>query len=150
MTEASDVERAERIGRSRARLFAFQGLLFMIWQTTFFTAPAHATLRTVDTVKISAWLVWAVLLLVLLATGGGLLRGKAVRALLDDELTRRNRTHAYIAGFWAAVLSAIAVYFIGMFEVVTGREAIHLILSIAIGTAMFVFGMRERRSGKLG
>jgi hypothetical protein len=146
MTHLSDVERADRIGRKRARLFAFQGLLFLIWQTTFYTSPAAGPLRTVDSIKISAWLVWAMLLLVLLATGGGFLRGKEVRALLDDELTRRNRTHAYVAGFWAAVLSALAVYCIGMFEVVTGREAIHLILSIAIGTAMFVFGTRERRS----
>ena len=146
MTDASDVEKAERLGRRRARMFVFQGLIFLIWQVNFYTAPAHDSLRTVDKVKISAWLVWAVVLLVLLATGGGLLRDRKLRGLLDDELTRRNRVRAYVTGFWMAMLAAMAVYFIGMFEIVTGREAVHIILSIAIGSAIFSFGINERRS----
>jgi hypothetical protein len=146
MTEASDVEKAEKLGRRRAAIFVFQGLIFLIWQTTFFTSPIGAPLRTVDHVKISAWLVWALALLFLLATGGNLLRSRAVRALLDDELTRRHRTRAYVAGFWLAVASALALYVIGMFEDITAREAIHTILSIGIGTAIFTFGVSERRS----
>jgi hypothetical protein len=145
MTEASDVEKAERLGRRRARLFVFQGLIFLVWQTTFFTSPIGAPLRTVDHVKISAWLVWAIALLVLLATGGGLLRSRAVRALMDDELTRRHRIRAYVVGFWMAVASALALYVIGMFEDITAREVIHTILSIAIGSAIFSFGISERR-----
>lgn len=145
MTHASDVEKAERLGRRRARLFVFQGLLFLVWQATFFSSPAGESLRTVDHVKISAWLVWAIALLVLLATGGGLLRSREVRALLDDELTRRHRTRAYVTGFWMAVASGLALYVIGMFEDVTARETIHTILSIAIGSAMFSFGIHERR-----
>jgi hypothetical protein len=146
MTNASDVERADKLGRRRARLFTFQGLLFLIWQVTFYTAPVAGPMRTVDTLKISAWLVWAVVLLFLLATGGYLFRGRGVRPLLDDELTKRNRTRAYATGFWMAMFSALAVYFIGMFEVVTGREAVHIILSVAIGSAIFSFGINERRS----
>ena len=145
MTEASDVEKAEKLGRRRARMFVFQGLIFLIWQTTFFTTPIGAPLRTVDHVKISAWLVWAVALLVLLATGGGLLRSPQVRALLDDELTRRHRIRAYVTGFWLAVASGLALYVIGMFEDITAREVIHTILSVAIGSAIFSFGISERR-----
>lgn len=145
MTEAADVEKAERLGRRRARLFVFQGLIFLIWQTSFFTSPVGEPLRTVDHVKISAWLVWAVVLLVLLATGGGLFRSRAVRALLDDELTRRHRIRAYVTGFWMAVASGLALYVIGMFEDITAREVIHTILSIAIGSAIFSFGISERR-----
>jgi hypothetical protein len=148
MTATSDVEKAERLGRRRARMFFFQGLIFMIWQTTFYTSPAASPLRTVDAVKISAWLVWAVILLVLLATGGFPFRGRAMRALLDDELTKRNRTRAYVLGFWMAMFAALAVYVIGMFEIVTGREAVHIILSIAIGSAIFSFGVNERRSAR--
>jgi hypothetical protein len=150
MTQASDVEKAERLSRRRARIFVFQGLVFLIWQVNFYTAPAHDALRTVDKVKISAWLVWAIVLLFLLATGGFLIRGKGLRALLDDELTRRNRTRAYVTGFWMAMLASLAVYFIGMFEVVTSREAVHIILSIAIGSAIFSFGINERRNAVPG
>src|SRR5215213_5657223 len=102
MTETSDVERAERLGRRRSRIFAVQAIIFISWQGLFFYRDAEAPMRTVDTIKISAWVVWALLLLMLLATGGNLLRGRNVRALLNDEFTRRNRAQAYVAGFWAA------------------------------------------------
>lgn len=145
MTDSADVERAERLGRRRARIFAVQAILFVSWQGLFFSRAPEASVRAVDTVKISAWFVWALVLLMLLATGGNLLRGRKLRALLNDELTRRNRTQAYVAGFWAAAISAIGLYLINLFEVVTTREAIHLILSAAIGSALITFAARERR-----
>ena len=145
MTDIADVERAERLGRRRARVFAVQAILFVSWQGLFFSHPAEAPLRAVDSVKISAWFVWVLVLLLLLATGGNLLRGRKVRALLNDELTRRNRTQAYVAGFWAAAISAIGLYLIDLFDAVTAREAIHFILSAAIASALVTFAARERR-----
>lgn len=146
MTQASDVEKAEKLGRRRARMFIFQGLIFLIWQTTFFTTPAAEPFRTVDHVRLSAWLVWALVLCLLLATGGGLLRSRAVRSLLDDELTRSHRARACVIGFWMAVASGLLLYVVGMFEDVTAREAIHIILSVGIGSAIFSFGISQRRA----
>lgn len=145
MTDIADVERAERLGRRRVRLFAVQAILFVSWQGLFFSRDSEAPMRAVDSVKISAWFVWALALLLLLATGGTLLRGRKVRALLNDELTRRNRAQAYVAGFWAAAVSAVGLYLVDLVEVVTTREAIHLILSAAIGSALITFAARERR-----
>ena len=145
MTETEDVERAERLGRRRVRLFAVQAILFISWQGLFFSRLPEEPMRSVDTVKISAWFVWVLALLLLLATGGSLLRGRKVRALLNDEYTRRNRAQAYTAGFWAAAISAIGLYLIDLFDVVTTREAIHLILSAAIASALITFAARERR-----
>ena len=150
MSEASDVERADRIGRTRARVFAVQGVLFMAWQTMFLADRAGHPVRDVATFKISAWLVWVILLLFLLATGGMLLRGRAVRHLLNDELTRMNRMRALAVGFWAAALAGIALYIVTMFECVAGREAIHVILSAAIGAALITFAALERRTADSG
>jgi hypothetical protein len=146
MSEASEVERADRIGRRRARLFAFQAILFISWQALFFSGPAEDPLRTVSAVKISAWFVWALVLLFVLATGGGFLRHRRLRGLLNDELTRQNRTKGYVTGFWAAAAACIALYLVGMFEPVSGREAIHIILSAGIGAALLAFAIRERRT----
>jgi hypothetical protein len=146
MTETEDVEKAERLGRRRARIFAVQAIIFISWQGLFFSRPPEGPMRAVETVKLSAWFVWVLVLLVLLATGGNLLRGRKVRALLNDEFTRRNRTQAYVAGFWAAAISAIGLYLIDLFDVVTTREAIHAILSAAIASALITFAARERRS----
>jgi hypothetical protein len=146
MTETEVVEKAERLGRRRARIFAVQAIIFISWQGLFFSRAPVEPMRAVDTVKISAWFVWVLVLLLMLATGGNLLRGRAVRALLNDELTRRNRGQAYIAGFWAAAISAIGLYLIDLFDVVTAREAIHAILSCAIAAALITFAARERRA----
>jgi MFS family permease len=148
MTDTDDVERAERIGRRRARLFAAQALLFLSWQGLFFSGQADAPMRNVEAVKLSAWFVWVVALLFMLATGGGLLRHRGLRDLLNDELTRQNRTFAYVMGFWTAVGTCIGLYIVEMFEPVSGREAVHIVLSAAIAAALLNFALRERRSAQ--
>jgi hypothetical protein len=148
VTDIKDVEKAERIGRSRARLFALQAILFISWQGLFFAGATEDRMRLVDEVKISAWFVWVLVLLALLATGGGLMRSKKLRALLNDELTRANRAQAYVAGFWAAVVSAIGLYIIDLVDQIYTREAIHFILSAAIASAFITFAARERRSAR--
>jgi hypothetical protein len=145
MSEASDVERADGIGRRRARVFAVQAILFIGWQALFFSGPAQDP-RTVSTVKVSAWFVWVLLLLLMLATGGGLLRHRELRGLLNDELTRQHRTSAYVTGFWVAVAACVSLYLVGMFEPVNGREAIHIVLSAGIGAALLTFAALERRT----
>jgi hypothetical protein len=150
MTETADVERAERLSRRRARIIAVQAIIFLTWQGLFFTRPVEEPMRTVDTVKLSAWFVWVLLLLVLLATGGNWLRGRKVRALLNDEFTRQNRTFAYVMGFWTAVGTCMGLYVVEMFEPVSGREAVHIVLSMAIAAALLNFAMRERRSVREG
>lgn len=144
--DAADVEKAEKLGRRRSRVMLVQALLFVSWQGLFFSGHAEEPVRTVTEVKISAWMVWAILLLVLLATGGGLIRGRKVRALLDDELTRAHRTRAYVYGFWVAMGSALGLYAIGLVEPMSAREAIHIILSAGIGTGLLLFSLLDRRS----
>lgn len=145
MVETSDVEKAERIGRRRVRLFMAQAVLFLSWQALFLSSQAEAPVRAVDMVKLFAWFLWVLGLLAMLATGGGLLRNRALRGLLNDELTLRNRTAAYAMGFWTAVGASIGLYVVAMFEPVGGREAVHVTLSAAIAAALLTFALRERR-----
>ena len=149
MTDIRDIEKAEKIGRSRARMFAVQAILFASWQGFYFGAM-EGEVRTVDTVKIWTWLVWVIALLAALATGGGLMRSRNVRALLNDELTRANRGQAYLAGFWAAMVAAIGFYVIDLFDPVEAREVIHAIVSAAIAAALITFAVRERRHAGFG
>ena len=143
--DAQDVEMAEKLGRRRSRLMAVQAMLFVSWQGLFLSGNADDKIRTVSQVKVSAWMVWAILLLVLLATGGGVVRWRKYRSLLEDEFTRANRTQAYVYGFWGTMGSAIGLYAVNLFEPVTVREAIHIILSAGIGTGLITFALLERR-----
>ncbi len=149
MVEAGNVEIADRLARRRARILPLFAILFFVWQANFFVMSPDAG-RLVDQVKISAWLVWVIALLVILATGGGLFRGSAVRGLMNDESTRENRRTGYAYGFWAAAGSAILVYILGMSEPVTSREAVHIVLTAAVATALFTFGLLERRALRNG
>ena len=146
MTTPSDIERAERISRRRARMFPILGIYFIAGQAVFFRQVAEAP--RIAQFKISAWLVWALVLLIAFAFAGGHFQGKKIRSLVEDDVARANRAKAYETGFWAAAAAAIALYITNMFEVVTGREAIHLILTALVGAAMIRFGVLERRSLK--
>jgi hypothetical protein len=148
MTTPSDVERAERISRRRARIFPILGIYFIAGQAVFFQ---HADASSnIAKFKISAWLVWALTLMIAFAFAGGQFRGKAVRALVEDDVARANRAKAYEAAFWSAAVAAIALYVVNMFEPVSGRDAIHLILTALVGAALIRFGTLERRALKEG
>lgn len=144
----SDVDRAERISRRRARMFPILGIYFIAGQAVFFQ-HTEASAR-VTQFKISAWLVWALVLLIAFAFAGGHFQGRKIRALVEDDVARANRAKGYEAGFWAAAVAAIALYITNMFEPVSGRDAIHLILTALVGAAMIRFGTLERRALKEG
>ncbi|HEX8623822.1 MAG TPA: hypothetical protein VF782_01955 [Allosphingosinicella sp.] len=148
MTE-SDFETAERLSRRRARMLPAMAVLFLSGQAIFAIGPDDPT-RTVDQVKVAAWLVWALALLLLLATGGGAFRSKRVRALMDDEGTRAHRGRAYAVGFWVAIGTSVGIYALTAFDRVMPREAIHIIVTAAVAGALLTFGALERRAHRDG
>ena len=145
MPPISDVEMADRLSRKRSRLLPIIALVFLSGQAMYL-GNAVEPLRTVDTVRITAWLVWALALLLLLATGGGLLRKKEVRALMEDEVTQENRRRGLAMGFWAAMLTAVILYPLSVADPFTAREALHIVMSIGIGAALLRFTVLERRA----
>src|ERR1044072_6214250 len=104
MSTPSDVERAERISRRRARMFPILGIYFIAGQAVFFN-HSDANQRVAQ-FKISAWLVWALVLLIAFAFAGGHFHGKKVRGLVEDDVARANRAKGYEAGFWAWAVGA--------------------------------------------
>ena len=148
MSETSTVDRAERLGRRRARMLPFLAVIYISQQASFFSTPDSG--RPVDHVKISAWLVLSLILLLALATNGAWFQSKEVRALMNDEVTRANRSKAMTLGFLFAMAGGMALYFLYQFEQFTARDAIHIILSLGLGAALVRFGMLERRAHRLG
>ena len=147
MVEVDRVEKAERLGRSRSRVFFVLAMVFFAGQSLYFGAPDS----TRDSVpRVGAWLILVCLMLMLLATGGFLLSGRKVRHLLNDESARANRVAAQAVGFWATILSLIAVYVESMFDPVTLNEAVHIVGTIGVGAALISFAVRERRAHRLG
>jgi hypothetical protein len=146
---SSDIEAADRLSRRRARLLPVLAVVFISQQAAYF-AEADAGTRLVDHVKIGAWLLLSIVLLLALATGGFWLKPKRVRALMDDDVTRANRADAFRFGFLATMTGAIALYLLNVFEPISGREAIHLLVTIGIAATLLRFGALERRALKDG
>jgi hypothetical protein len=149
VTNSTNSEIADRLSSKRARILPVLAIVFLAQQAAYFSGPQDPA-RTVAQVKIAAWLVLSVVLLAMLGTGGAWFRSKEVRALVNDEATREHRRTALVAGFWAASAAAILFYVVDMFEPMPGREAVHLVLTASVATALVVFGILERRAHRAG
>lgn len=147
MHDVHEVEKAERMGRARSRLFFILAMVFFAGQSLYFTSsPATRD----STPRIGAWLILVVLILMLLATGGFLFSGRKVRDLLNDEGSRLNRLAAQAMGFWVTIITALVLYVESIFDPMTFNEAIHIIVTLGVGSALISFAVRERRAHGLG
>lgn len=136
-------EKAEKLSARRARVWPFLAVIYLGQQYSYFSSLDAG--RPVDTLRIGAWAVMSTALLVALVSGGGLLRGKELRAMLNDETSRAHRSDAFGWGFVVAMLTGIVLYIVGSSQI-GEREAIHLIVSLGIATALVRFGFLERRA----
>lgn len=150
MATQSDIEAADRLSRRRARMLPVLAVIFITQQSSFFISRFEDGTRTVDRVGISAWLILSIVLLLALTTNGFWLKPRAVRALLDDEVTRANRAVALRVGFIAAMLAGIVLYVVTFFEPVNAREAIHVVMTVGLAAALLRFGAAERRAHRDG
>lgn len=148
MPTTSDVETADRLTRKRARMLPVLAVLFLSQQTASYAG--HEGAPALQHFKIAAWLVLSIVLLTALTTGGYWFRSKGVRALMDDEVTRANRSKAFHIAFLMTMAGAILLYILDQFDPMSGRDAIHMLMSIGIATALIAFGALERRALKDG
>lgn len=141
-------EIAERLQKRRLVLMTLFPCLYLSQEIPFWIhrIGGGAPLRNVDKVQIAVYVFWALALLVLLATGGGLARSKAVRELLSDESTRAHRGQAYAAGFWTVMLACAALYIVSMFTTVTPPILLHFLLTLGVVVPCLTFVALERRA----
>ena len=144
MVEMTMAEQAEKLSKRRARLMPVLAVVYLGQQVSYFAALDAD--RAVDHVKVGAWVVMSIALLAALMSGGGLLRSREMRAVLNDETTRAHRAAAIEVGFVVTMVSAIALYVIATATPVSAREAIHVIVSLGIVAALIRFGWLERRA----
>ena len=148
MAEQSDYEAAERLSARRTRMWPILAILLVTQQGAFF-ANSNGD-RTVDHVKISAWLVMSAVILLALVTGGGWIYPKRVRDLANDEATQVHRLKALRTGFVAAMLACLVLYFLTFFEQIAVREAIHIVTTAGLMAALLSFALMERRTARDG
>jgi MFS family permease len=143
MQTKTPVEIADIYSRKRAILMAVAATAFVAVQVIappfFGSGPDKGPLRV-------TWVITAVLLLLGLATGGGLMNGRRIRSLVNDEVARDNYRTAIGAGFWVAMSLAIGLYAFPVVNTFSGRATVFVILTPTIVVALLTFAWLEYRA----
>lgn len=139
-------EQAEQLSRRRARMLPILALVYLSQQATYFTG----TIGNAHLLRLSAWVVLSVVLLMALVTKGFWFRPRELRDLIDDENTKANRLDAIRLGFLFGMSAAIACYLIDHFEPLAAGEVAHAVITLGLGAALIRFGMLERRAHRDG
>ncbi len=143
-TAESRADAADRMSRRRARMFFVLAFLVLLQQIEFFRHDGPD--RLVDHVRFGAWVVMAAATLFALTTGGFFLRGRGLRDLMNDEVTRANRGDALGWGFILAMIVGIALYpFVGMLEL-TAPDSLRLVVTTGLVAGLMRFARLERRA----
>lgn len=150
MTATTDAEKAEILSQRRTRMLPLLAAMFLMQQFTFMNGGVGSGDRPVDHVRIAAWLVLSIVILVCLTTGGGWIYSREVRRLANDEATRVHRERSFRAGFLASMATCVIVYFASFFEVVPGRDAIRWVMTVGIAVTLLWFAFLERRASRDG
>ena len=140
-------QHATRIEHRTDRILTTSGAMFLVWQASYFVifSRPDGALRTVDVVASAGFIAWACALLMLLATGGGLFASREVRDVLDDELARSYRAHAYRNAFWALMLIALAAYIAAQLTGLSAQTLAHVSLSAGVVVAVATLTYLRRR-----
>jgi hypothetical protein len=139
------VEIADQVSRKRAGMVAFAAIAFVLVQVAarpYFVGGGDVASH----VQFNYWAVNAAVLLLCLATGGGLLQSRQLRSLVNDEVARSNYKTAVVTGYWVAMTAAVGLYLWAGFRRVTAREAIYVIVTPSIAVALLVFALLEFRA----
>lgn len=97
-------------------------------------------------ILIAVW--FAVIIVSLLFVGTGLYVGssRAVRALIEDEVTIANRREALAVAFWAFVATSLTLYLLSEVHFVAVRAALHIVSTAGVSAALLRFAQLERKA----
>lgn len=139
------VEFADFISRRRAKGTALAALAFLIIQGFL-----HPVFRTDGYAQSGPrgymWAINAALLLALILPIGGVVWGRRVRELVNDDVSRANARSAAAVAFWVAMIIALGLYALPISRGMTARQAIYLIVLPTTGLAPLVFAWLESRA----
>lgn len=139
----SNIERADRVSRTRALLAPFLGFAMLsVQQWLFFGREWDA----LSPIQLGAWALLALGVLLMVLTGGLWFLPREVRRHADDDGSRQNRLQAIYGGFIAAMLTALLVFVVSPFEPLPAQRAAHIILSMGLGVSLLSFGIAESRA----
>lgn len=134
---------ADRLSRERVRILTALMVAFAAQQATVSVNPPT---RLVEMVGLGASLLMAACLLVMLRTGGMMLRAPELRRLANDEVTQANRGEAFEWGFTGAMAMAIMLSVVAALTATPVLVALRLVVLVGLYAATFRFVQLENQA----
>lgn len=135
-------QKADSISRQRTWYFGVLAFILATHQGLFWRWDGQI-LGVEESV---IWSLIAATVLFALATGGQVFLSRTLRDLIDDEVTRANRTKALSFGFVVTIVSAIGIFALSPVFEFTSQRAVHMIVSVGLIAALAIFIVEERKS----
>lgn len=145
--DKSDEEAAEMLMRHRARTFPAIIVLFAAIQAV--NADKIMDTGSPDWMAMASWLVMCVMLLAVVATGGGFVtRRPGIRAYTGDELSLSIRLRSFAFGFWAMIAGGFALFVVSAWREIDTLLAAHSLIGLGVIAASARYILLERRALK--
>jgi hypothetical protein len=138
----NEIQQAERHSRTRAALMLAMALILV---ANAITGIGDEGSSMTPWFRHALWAAMILLWLLILATGGWLRLSREVRSLMNDEVALANRSQALQAGFWAAMVGGLALYFASLEWEITVRAGLRLLLNGTIAVALLRYARLELR-----
>jgi hypothetical protein len=139
---ASDIDLAERHARTRALIMAVMAVVLLILGLLGWSDGASSMSPML---RHGFWAITILFWLLILATGGWLKLSRDVRRLMNDEVALAHRSAALQAGFWTAMLLALAIYAASLVWTVSLREGLRILTDVTIAVALIRYAWLELR-----
>lgn len=137
----SPIDDAERLARKRSTMLPVIAIIFVQQFLVFNTADGLVAVA----LQI-AWVTMSLLATLTLLTGGMWFRHRALRSLINDEVSESNRQKGVAAAFVAAMLVAVLIFAVAPFEPIPAQRAAHLVVTVSLAVGLLVFALAERKS----
>ena len=142
----SPVEFADRKSRLRPLLSAFVAVYFLVIQP--FAGPRFEP--GASPARGLGWAIQAATLLLLLLPVVGLMWGRRIRELINDDVARLHLRTATSAGFWMAMVLALGLFVLPASAEWSARQVIYVVVTPATGGALLLFSWLEWRATRDG
>jgi hypothetical protein len=130
-------DRAERLAKWRAVIAVLMGTALIVTQGRRMDDGGAGPISWIVTgLVVVAFLVWA----------SGRFRSSLLRHILNDESSDLNRRRSLMIGFWNMLATAVVCYALTFLKDYGPRDAIQIIMTVGISSALISFGVSERGS----
>lgn len=133
-------DRAERLVNQRSAVAVIAGFVLIVTQGQRMDDGGSGPI---------GWALSGAVAVLFLTWASGVFRGKALRGILNDECSEANRRRAIMIGFWNMIATSIVCYVLTYVKDYGPRDAIQIIMTVGMSSALISFGISERLSTRV-